>query len=109
MPDIQIAGVHCEVTDRIKAYVQDKIGALSRYCQDLTQIHVTLHQGAKFGFRVDVEMHVGKGKDVIAHDSEDTLFSAIDIFADNCAQQLRRRHDRVVKKRVRSDRLALSA
>lgn len=109
MPDIQIAGVHFDVTERVKAHIQDKIGALARYCQDLTQIHVTIHQGAKFGYRVDVEMHVGKGKDVIAHDSEETVYSAIDVVADKCAQQLRRRHDRVIKKRVRSDRLALSA
>lgn len=106
MPDIQITGVHYDVSDKVKGYIDEKIGGLKRFCQDLTKVHVTIHQGEKFGYRVDVEMHSGAGKDIIAHDKEDTVYSAIDIVTDKCSRQLRRLHDKQKQHRSHSDRVA---
>ena len=101
MPEIQITGVHFEVSDRIRSYISEKLGGLRKFNATLTKVHVTIHQGEKKGYRVDVDMHLPHGKDVIAHDSEETVYAAIDVVADKCAAQLRKLHDKVAHHNVR--------
>ncbi len=101
MVDIHITGVHFQVTDKVKTYIQTKLGALNRFHSGLQKVHVTIHEAAKHGYRVDVDMHLPHGKDVIAHDNEETLFSAIDVVSDKCAAQLRKIHGREQPQRVR--------
>ena len=103
--DIQITGVHYSISDKVKGYISEKIGNLAKYAPDLSAVHVTIHNGEKFGYRVDVEMHLPHGRDIVAHDSEETVYSAIDVVADKAASQLRREHDKRVKHRSRSDRM----
>lgn len=97
MADIQITGVHFEVSDRIRAYVSEKLGALKKFNGKLSKIHVTIHHADKKGYRVDVDMHLPHGKDVVAHDSEETVYAAIDVAHDKCAAQLRKIHEREVQ------------
>jgi ribosomal subunit interface protein len=96
MVDIHISGVHFQVSDRIKAHIQDKLGSLTRFHSGLKKLHVTVHEAEKFGYRVDVEMHLPHGKHVVAHDSEETVYSAIDMVSDKCAAQLRKIHERAI-------------
>ena len=96
MIDIQITGVRFQISDRIRAYVQEKMGGLARYHNGLTKLHMTIHEGDKHGYRVDVDMHLPHGRDVVAHDSEETLYSAIDIVHDKAAAQLRKIHEKEV-------------
>ena len=101
MVDIHITGVHYQVSDKVKTYIHDKLGGLSRFHTGLQKVHVTIHEAAKHGYRVDVDMHLPHGKDVIAHDSEETVYSAIDMVSDKCAAQLRKIHGREQPQRVR--------
>jgi putative sigma-54 modulation protein len=96
MVDIQITGVHFDVSDRIRGYVQEKLGTLKKYHGQLDKVHVTIHHADKKGYRVDVDMHLPHGKDVVAHDAEETVYAAIDIAHDKCAAQLRKIHERQV-------------
>jgi ribosomal subunit interface protein len=102
MVDIHITGVRFQVSDKIRTYVLDKLGSLSRYHAGLTKLNVTIHEAEKHGIRIDVDMHLPHGKDVIAHDSEETIYSAIDVVTDKCAAQLRKIHEReAIPTRVR--------
>ncbi len=94
MPEIQITGVHFEISDRIRSYITEKLGGLKKFNAKLTKIHVTIHHAEKGGYRVDADMHLPHGKDVIAHDAEETVYAAIDVVADKCAAQLRKLHDK---------------
>lgn len=94
MVAIHITGVHCQISDKVKAYIEEKLGSLKRYHPRLDSLHVTIHEAERRGYRVDVDMHLPTGKDVVAHDREDTLFSAIDVVAGKCAAQLRRIHEK---------------
>jgi ribosomal subunit interface protein len=96
MVAIHITGMHLTVPDDMKTYITDKLGALGRYHKGLSTVHVTVHQAERKGFRVDVDMHLGHHKDVVAHDREDTMHAAIDVVADKCAAQLRKIHAREV-------------
>jgi ribosomal subunit interface protein len=97
MQSIKITGVHYHLSDQAKAYITEKLGSLERLYPRLSSLQVTVHRSGKEGFRVDVDMHLPSGKDVIAHDTEDTLHAAIDVVADKCAAQLRKIHDREVE------------
>jgi putative sigma-54 modulation protein len=94
MVDIHITGVHFEVSDRIRSYVSDKLGSLKKYHRGLNRLHVTIHHAEKHGYKVDVDMHLPNHKDVIAHDREETVYSAIDVVSDKCAAQLRKIHEK---------------
>jgi putative sigma-54 modulation protein len=94
MVDIQISGVRYQVSDKVKTYVTDKLAPLSKYNTGLRTIHVTIHPTEQNRYRVDLDMHLPHGKDVIAHDSEETVYAAIDIAHDKAAAQLRKIHDK---------------
>ena len=96
MVDIQISGVHFQVSDRVKKHITDKLGSLNRFHSGLGKLHVTIHEAEKFGYRVDVDLHLPHGKHVVAHDNEETVYSAIDMVADKCASQLRKIHQKEV-------------
>jgi ribosomal subunit interface protein len=98
MVDIQITGVRYSVSDKIREYITQKLGGLKRFHPELNRLHVTIHEAEKKGFRIDVEMHLPSSKDVIAHDEEETVYSAVDCVADKCAAQLRRLHGKQQRK-----------
>ena len=102
MVDIHITGVHYQVSDKVKTYIQTKLGSLNRFHSGLQTVHVTIHEAEKSTFRVDVDMHLPHGKDVIAHDKEATIYGAIDVVTDKCAAQLRKIHGREQPARVRA-------
>lgn len=108
MVDIHITGVHFQISDKIRAYVTDKFSPLNRFHGGLSKIHVTIHPSDKRGYRIDVDLHLPEGQDVVVHDHEDTVYAAIDVAHDKVAAQLRRIHDRSVS-RQQSDRLRVRA
>lgn len=107
MVDIQITGVHYDVSERLREHVHDKLGALERFNVGLNHLHVIIREEAKHGYRVDVEMHLPHGKDIVAHDSEETVYAAVDTVVDKCAAQLRKAHSK--KASHRSDRVQIRA
>jgi putative sigma-54 modulation protein len=104
MVDIHITGVRYTVSDKVRDYINDKLGGLSRYHGGLKRLNVTIHPKEKHGFRVDVDMHLPNGQDVVAHDSEDTVYSAIDVVSDKAASQLRKIHEKQTERHRQSDR-----
>ena len=97
MVELQISGVHYQVSDKVKAYISDKLGGLAKYHAGLHKVHVTIHSQEHDRFRVDIDMHLPHGKDVVAHDAEATVYSAIDMVHDKAAAQLRKIHDKEAK------------
>ena len=103
MVELHISGVHYQVSDKVKAYVSEKLGTLAKFHAGLRKVHVTIQTQEKNLYRVDVDMHLPHGKDVVAHDAEETVYSAIDMVHDKAAAQLRKIHD----KEARSRRVAV--
>lgn len=105
MLDIQITGVHYSVSAKVSAYINDKLIHLDRFHPGLQTIHVTVQEAAKFGFRVDVDMHLPNHKDVIAHHEAETVYAALDGVVDKCSKQLVKIHEKEqAKDRGASDR-----
>jgi len=98
MVEIQITGVRYDVSEKVKRHVEEKLGGLDRYHPDLKNLRITIHEAPNFGFRVDVDIHLPKHKDVVAHEEERTIYSAIDLVADKCRAQLSKLHDKAVRR-----------
>jgi ribosomal subunit interface protein len=96
MVDIQIAGLHTEISAQVKQHISYKLGGLDRFHPGLNKLHVTIHQAEHHGFRVDVDLHLPHGKHVVAHEHEKTIVAAVDMVTDKCANQLRRLHGKLV-------------
>ncbi|GDY13655.1 hypothetical protein LBMAG53_25330 [Planctomycetota bacterium] len=96
MVAVHITGMHVEVTDQMRAYITEKLGSLGRFHKSLNKVHVTVHPADRRGFQVDVDMHLGHHKDVVAHDREPSFHGAVDVVTDKCAAQLRRIHAKEV-------------
>ena len=92
MADVTVSGVHYHVSDKVRAYVNEKLADLNRFHPSLKRIQATIHEQSKHGFRIDVEMHLPNNHDMAAHKEDETVYSAIDGVADKCAKQLRRLH-----------------
>lgn len=95
MLDIRLSGIHYQVSDKVRTYAEEKLAGLARYSQRLHRAHGTIQEESRHGFRVDVDMHLDDGFDVVAHASAETVYAAIDLVMDKCAKQLRRHADRV--------------
>lgn len=103
MVEIHIAGVHTQVSDRVKRHITEKLGGLDRFHLGMGKLHVTVHSAEKSRYRVDVDVHLADGKHVVAHDEQDTMLAAVDTVTDKCASQLRKIHE----KRIDSHRHAV--
>jgi len=101
--DLQVSGVRYDVSDKVREYVDDKLGGLRRFASDMTHLHVTIHEAPNFGFRVDVEMHLPNHDELAAHAEGSTVYAAIDGVTDKAASQLRKIHNK--RSDHRSDRL----
>jgi ribosomal subunit interface protein len=98
MVDIQISGVRYHVSDKVRGYISDKLTPLLKYHAGLQKIHVTIHPAENNRFRVDLDMHLPHGKDVVAHDDEDSVYAAVDVAHDKAAAQLRKIHEKEVNR-----------
>lgn len=105
MLDIQISGIHYNVSAKASAYITEKLSHLDRFHPGLLNIQVTAQEEAKHGFRIDVEMHLTNHKEVVAHHSAETIYAALDGVVDKCSKQLVKIHEKEqARGRGRSDR-----
>lgn len=91
--NIQITGRHVEITDAIKQYVDEKIGKVSNYFDNIISTKVILsvekeHQVAEVIINVP-------GNEFIAKSDDRDLYAAIDLVEDKIARQLRKHKNKV--------------
>lgn len=96
---ISLTGRHFEVTDSVRAYVDEKIGRLEKFSKELSRIEVVLkNEGRKF--HCEFIMHV-KGLDVLVIDVAhgESMHAAIDLALDKAENQLRRNSEKKLSRR----------
>jgi len=83
---LSISGHHIDVTDALKAYVEDKMQKLERHYDHITNAHVILSV-EKLKQRAEATIHVS-GADVFADADSEDLYAAIDKLADKLDRQI---------------------
>ncbi len=85
---INITGHHVDLTDSLRAYVQDKMNRLERHFDHVTQVHVVLEVD-KVRHIADATMQVAGGKgSVHANSVHDDMYAAIDGLIDKLDRQI---------------------
>jgi putative sigma-54 modulation protein len=94
--NIAIKATHFELTDPIKDYAEDKVGALDKYISAM-QAHVELERSRKHNsgqvFRAEVMLVVG-GKQMIADASAEDMYAAIDLVIPKLKEQISKFKDK---------------
>lgn len=83
---IDITGHHIEVTDSLRAYVNEKFERLERHFDHVTKTHVILTVQKKEQ-KAEATMHVNGGN-LFADASSEDMYAAIDSLTDKLDRQV---------------------
>ena len=83
---ISITGHHVEVTEALKAYVEEKIGKLKRHFDNVVDIHVILTV-EKLEQKAEATVQVSGAK-LYAEDTQEDMYAAIDNMVDKLDRQV---------------------
>ncbi len=96
--EVRITGRHGDLTDQLKAYVEEKLEPLSRYYQRTRFLEVIL-DGDHLGKSVEVKAHLQRGAPLVVSVRHKDLFAAVDLAHDKLERLLTRRKEKVAERR----------
>ena len=91
--NIQITGRHIEVTSAIKSYIDEKIGKVGVYFDNITSAKVILT--IEKGNQVAEAIIMVPGSEFVAKADDKDLYAAIDKLEDKLARQLKKHKDKL--------------
>ena len=91
--NIQITGRHIEVTSAIKSYVDEKIGKVGLYFDNISSTKVILT--VEKGNQVAEAIIIVPGSEFVAKADDKDLYTAIDKLEDKLARQLTKHKDKL--------------
>ncbi|QLF92407.1 ribosome-associated translation inhibitor RaiA [Pseudomonas sp. ABC1] len=83
---VNISGVHLEVTPALRDYIEEKFDRLERHFDRIITVQVTL-QVEKLKQKAEGSLHVA-GKEVVANSEHEDMYAAIDLLVDKLDRQL---------------------
>jgi putative sigma-54 modulation protein len=90
---VSITGRHLEVTDSLKAHVEDKISKLKRHFDHVTHVHVILEVD-KMQQRAEATVQIS-GATLFAEDHQDDMYVAIDNMVDKLDRQILKHKEKI--------------
>ena len=84
--NIDITGHHIEVTDSLRAYVNEKFERLERHFDNVTNVHVILNVQKKEQ-KAEATIHVS-GANLFADATSEDMYAAIDSLTDKLDRQV---------------------
>lgn len=83
---VNLTGHHVDLTDPLRAYVDEKIARLERHFDHVTNVHVILSV-EKLNRKAEATVHVA-GADVYADAVHEDMYAAIDALIDKLDRQV---------------------
>ena len=84
--NLNITGVHLEVTPSLRDYLSEKIDRITRHVDNVIAVNVALSV-EKLDQKVTVDVHL-KGKDIHVEEVAADMYAAIDLVADKLDRQV---------------------
>jgi putative sigma-54 modulation protein len=84
--NLNLTGVHLDVTPAIRAYVVSKLERVNRHFDHVIDVNVVLSVD-KLRQKIEANVHV-RGKDIHAEAVEPDMYAAIDCLADKLNRQV---------------------
>lgn len=94
---ISITGHHIDITQAIKAYIENKFERLERHFDNMTNIHVILTV-EKERQKAEATIHVSGGN-LFADAQHDDMYAAIDSLVDKLDRQLKKHKEKLTDHR----------
>lgn len=83
---VSITGLHLEITDALRDYVEEKFDRLERHFDRIIAVQVIL-QVEKLKQKAEAALHVA-GREVVANAEHGDMYAAIDLLVDKLDRQL---------------------
>ena len=83
---ISLTGHHVDLTDSLRAYVDQKFERLERHFDHVTNVHVILSV-EKLAQKAEANMHVS-GAEIYADSTHEDMYAALDSLVDKLDRQL---------------------
>lgn len=96
---IDLSGHHIDVTDSMRAYVNEKIGRLEKHFDRVTDVHVVLSVEKQVQ-KAEATIHV-KGNKIFAHAENSDMYAAIDSLEEKLDRQIIKHKEKIQKHRGR--------
>lgn len=90
---VSITGRHLEVTDSLKAHVEDKISKLKRHFDHVVDVHVILGV-EKMDQKAEATVQVS-GATLFAEDHQEDMYVAIDNMVDKLDRQIIKHKEKI--------------
>ena len=99
---VNLTGHHVDITDALRAYVDEKIARLERHFDHVTNVHVILSV-EKLVKKAEATVHIA-GADVFADSTHEDMYAAIDALVDKLDRQVLKHKEKLKKHRGNSGR-----
>ena len=90
---VNLTGHHVDITDALRAYVDEKIARLERHFDHVSNVHVILSV-EKLVQKAEATVHVA-GADVFADATHADMYAAIDALVDKLDRQVIRHKEKL--------------
>lgn len=104
---VNLTGHHVEITDALRAYVDEKIARLERHFDHVTNVHVILSV-EKLVRKAEATVHAA-GADVFADATHADMYAAIDALVDKLDRQVIRHKEKIKSHRGNGNRESIEA
>lgn len=104
---VNLTGHHIDITDSLRAYVDEKIAKLERHFDHVTNVHVILSI-EKLEKKAEATVHIA-GADVFADSVHQDMYAAIDSLVDKLDRQVLRHKEKVKSHRGNGHRESIEA
>jgi putative sigma-54 modulation protein len=101
---VTITGKHIEITDAIRAHIENKASKLPRYFNSVTQVGVVVEGSVGVLQNVEIIVSAEHYADVIARETGEDLYACIDLAMHKMERQLHK-----IKEKQRDHKHASSA
>ena len=104
---VNLTGHHVDITDSLRAYVDEKIAKLERHFEHVTNVHVILSV-EKLNRKAEATVHVS-GADVFAESVHEDMYAAIDSLVDKLDRQVLKHKEKLKSHRGNGHRESIEA
>lgn len=89
---LNVTGHHVEITEPLREYVESKLERLSRYFDQVTNVHVILSV-EKLRQKAEATLNI-TGNQLFADSEHEDMYAAIDGLADKLDRQIRKHKEK---------------
>ncbi len=94
---MSLTGHHVDITEPLRAYVQEKLERLERHFDHVTNVHVILSV-EKLQQKAEAKVHLS-GADVFADSIHEDMYAAIDTLVDKLDRQVLKHKEKIQGRR----------